>query len=255
MTNHPTDEDLILHFYGESRLDQTTRLEAHLAGCAECRAAWENLSDTMTLVDTAAIPEPPDGFERVMWAQVQAALPAPRAAASGWSWWRLAPVSGLLAAVMVLLAVSASAPPPSPMPADLAVAEDAARAFEVRERVLLTALDSHLEQSEMLLVELMNAPDVDEREIEFEQATADDLVASGRLYRVTAAEQGAMALVQMLEDLESVLVDVARGPSTVGRTEMASLRARIDGEDLLFKVRAATNEVRGRQQAMFAVSQ
>lgn len=255
MTHHPTDEDLVLHFYGEGRPDAAARLEAHLAACPRCRTAWEDLSDTMTLVDSAPAPEPPEGFERVMWARVEAALPAPRPRASAWSWWRVAPVSALLGAVVVLLAVTASAPMSSPAPVEMAVADDAARAYEARERVLLTALDTHLEQSEMLLVELMNAPDADQREIEFEQATADDLVASGRLYRVTAAEHGAVALVQMLEDLESVLVDVARGPSTVGRTEMASLRARIDGEDLLFKVRAATNEVRGRQQAMFAVSQ
>lgn len=254
MTWHPRDEDLILHFYGETRPADGAKVETHLRACLPCRSAWEDLSETMTLVDAAPMPEPADGFERIVWARVQSALPEP-ASAGGWSWRRLAPVSGLLAAVTVLLAVTATARLQSPGPPALLQATAASEAFQARERVLLTALDSHFEQTEMLLVELTNAPDADARELEFEQDTAGDLVADGRLYRATAAEQGAVAFVRILEDLESVLLDVARGPSTVGRGEMASLRERIDGEDLLFKVRAATNEIRGRQMAMSPVSQ
>ena len=255
MTWHPTDEDLILHFYGDSRPADRGRLDAHLGACALCRSAWTDLGETMSLVDSAAVPEPGTGFERVVWARVQGALPAPAPPASRWSLRLLMPVSGLMAAVMILLAVGLQDRLARPAGADVAApASSDGEAAAAQERVLLTALDTHLEQTEMLLVELMNAPDVDAHALEFERETADDLVASGRLYRMTAAEHGDGTFVRILEDLESVLVDVARSPTTVDRGEMASLRARIDGADLLFKVRAATNEIRGRQQAMFAVS-
>lgn len=257
MTWHPTDEDLILHFYGESRPADRGRLDAHLGACALCRSAWADLGETMSLVDSAAVPEPGTGFERVVWARVQRALPAPEALATRWSLRRLLPVTGLMAAVLVMLAAGLEYRLAHRAAADADVAAPATsdgEALAAQERVLLTALDTHLEQTEMLLVELMNAPDVEAHALEFERETADDLVASGRLYRMTAVEHGDATFVLVLDDLESVLVDVARSPTTVDRSEMASLRARIDGADLLFKVRAATHEIRGRQQAMFAVS-
>jgi hypothetical protein len=249
MTSHPTDEDLILRFYGESRPADAARLDAHIETCALCRNAWTDLSETLRLVDGVQVPEPDAGFERVMWARVQQGLPPVEAPV--WSFRRLAPLVGLAAIVIVLLNVTLSHRLATP---DVPVAA-ADPAGDIRERVLLTALDTHFEQTEMLLVELMNAPESDQHALEFERETADDLVASGRLYRATAAERGDETFVRMLEDLESVLVDVARGPATVDRSEMASLRARIDGEDLLFKVRAVTNEVRGRQQALWTVSE
>ena len=61
-----------------------------------------------------------------------------------------------------------------------------------RERVLLTALDDHFQRSEMLLIEVMNASASSSGdELGFERDTADDLVASSRLYRQTAANGNA----------------------------------------------------------------
>ena len=73
-------------------------------------------------------------------------------------------------------------------------------------------------------------------------------MASGRLYRMTAEQIGKQHLAAMLEDLEPVLVEVARSPEKVNRNDLKSLRSQIDDEGLLFKVRAVTNEIRERQQ-------
>jgi hypothetical protein len=119
------------------------------------------------------------------------------------------------------------------------------------ERVLLTALDGHLEQTELLLIELMNAPDdTDEIELAFERGAAEDLLSSGRLYRVTAHHQGDLRLAHVLEDIEPVLVDLARSPDHVDRGSLQSLQGRIEDQALLFKVRTAVNEVRERQQVL-----
>jgi hypothetical protein len=259
MTWHPTDEDLILHFYGESRPADGARIDGHLKACVLCRSAWSDLGETLRLVDAAGMPEPDAGFERVMWARVREALPPAAPPRMGWSTRWLAPALGLAAVVVALLSVGVEWRRTTQIADGMAAADAAVaaatRAGDVRERVLLTALDSHFEQTEMLLVELSNAPEADEHEMAFERETADELVASGRLYRVTAAERGDVDIVRMLEDLESVLVDVARGPATIDRSGMASLRARIDDDDLLFKVRAVNNQIRGRQQALFTVSE
>ena len=80
MTNwHPTEEDLVLHFYGETGPDEERRVDDHLASCSACRQSWTELGETLKLVDAATVPEPNEGFERVMWARVQQALPEPEA--------------------------------------------------------------------------------------------------------------------------------------------------------------------------------
>lgn len=253
---HPTDEDLVLHYYGEAPTAGAARLDAHLRDCPNCREEWMELGETLSLVDTADVPEPGPGFERVVWARLQPALGA-SPTTGGWLMRQWLPAFGLGAAVVVLVSLSFGwrlAHPATPEPASFAQAAGAAE-NQAQERVLWTALDFHFEQAEMLLVELMNAPESEARELEFERTAADDLVASGRLYRFTAEDTGDIRLARMLEDLESVLVDVARSPETVDRDGMASLRARISDGDLLFKVRAVTNDLRGRQQNVLTVSE
>jgi hypothetical protein len=59
----------------------------------------------------------------------------------------------------------------------------------------------------------------------------------------------------MLEDLERVLVEIARGPNELNQNDLNTLRAHIEEEDLLFKMRVVTDEVRRRQQAIATVSE
>ena len=100
--------------------------------------------------------------------------------------------------------------------------------------MLLTALDGHFEQTELLLTELLNAPEDAERRFGFERTTADDLVASGRLYRITAEQIGKQHLAAMLDELEPVLVDVARSPEKVEsqRSQISALANRRRGPAL-----------------------
>ena len=255
MSWHPTEDDLILHFYGEEP-DDAARLDAHLHACPSCHDAWMDLRETLSLVDSATVPEPPDGFERVMWAKVQQALPVVAPARSFWSWRQWAATTALAALVVAVVAVTMRTRPATPVTTNaqapvIGVGVQPAVAIgsetRTRERVLLTALDGHFEQTELLLTELLNAPDAG-GEFDYERMTADDLVASGRLYRITAEQIGKQHLANMLDELEPLLVEVARSPEKVNRKDLKSLRSQIDGEGLLFKVRAVTNEIRERQQ-------
>ena len=84
MTNwHPTEDDLILHFYGEGR-DNEARVDDHVHACPQCQEVWDDLTETLKMVDAAQVPEPDSGFERVMWARVSRELPDHRPA-SVWS--------------------------------------------------------------------------------------------------------------------------------------------------------------------------
>jgi hypothetical protein len=262
MTAHLNDEQLIQHFYGDGRVDLEPEIDAHLATCPTCSAAWKELRETLKLVDDGAVPEPGPEFERVMWARVQQALP-PRHERGGLlaffeahraaSW--LLTAAGLAAVLVVGIVVSGRLSPArrpdmsakTPAVVTFTSAREAARS---RERVLLTALDNHFQQSEMLLVEVMNAPPGGDDNFGFERQTADDLLESSRLYRTTAQLNGDVQFAQLLEDLESVLVEIAHSPEKVDRKDFNALRARIDDDNLLFKVRVVSQQVQDRQRSL-----
>ena len=252
MSNHITDDDLILHFYGEAS-SEAARIDAHLAECADCSGNWHALQQTLKMVDSCDAPEPPEGFERVMWARIQPSLPGPKAART--SWWSprvWAPVAGL-AAVITVAFVSGRLWPNAggPFASHGRPASDPqAEARAHRESVLLSALGDHFEQTEQLLVEIKNTPDARRVDLRFEQQTARDLVAAGRLYKATAEQTGDTQLAGVLDDLERVLVDVAAGPDQMNTKDLKSLRARIEDDSLLFKVRALTTAVREREKAL-----
>jgi hypothetical protein len=257
---HPSEDDLILHFYGEGPPASEQRIDDHLRSCISCRAAWSELSGTLKLVDAARLPEAPSGFEGVMWARVEQALMRPIAPPrrSIWSLKQLVPLGALAAlivAAVALAVMSQRQPAATGAPVTgTSAATVAARPDRTPERVLLTALDSHFEQTELLLVELMNAPDGAASDLDFERSTADELVSSGRLYRATAERTGHLQVVQMLDDLEPVLVEVARSPEKVDKKEFKIWRDRIGDADLLFKVRVVGNEIRERKQDLNAVT-
>lgn len=247
MNQHISDDELILHFYGEAP-GEAARIDAHLHECGECSDNWALLQSTMQMVDGAEVCDAPAGFERVMWARIQPQLPQKAAKLSWWSPRVWAPIAGL-AAVIAVAFVSGRLWQRAGSPAAPAGTE-AADARTVRERVLLSALTDHFEQTENLLVEIKNAPDAKRVDLSYEQNAARDLIAAGRLYRETAKMNGDLELSSVLEDLERVLVDVAGSPEHMNTQDLKSLRARIEDDSLLFKVRALTNAVREREKTL-----
>ena len=176
------------------------------------------------------MPEPPADFERVVWARVQTAIAGAGSADRRWTWrqggcrrarWRQGPWLGWAVA---LVNKGGQSHPGSPNRNRLS----RRRTTGVRDRVFYTALDRHFRQTETLFIELRNAPDRDS--LEFERVRADDLISDGRLYRLIAEIAGHPSLAQVLEDLEPVLVEVARGPERRAN-DRAWLRARIEEDD------------------------
>jgi hypothetical protein len=246
---HPSDDELILHFYGESAgMEQP--IDAHLASCPSCQDAWTGLTHVLALVDGATVPEPDASFERVMWARVQPSLPSRR---SRLSWLKV--LVPLAAAAVLIVGAFVAGRTWSSRTSATAMTAASAELATAHERVLLTALNDHFERSEMLLVEVMNAPDAKHMDLTFARATASDLVASSRLYRQTTEQHGDTRLTALLEDLEAVLIEVAHSPAEVSAANLKDLRARITDDSLLFKVRAVANEIEQRQQHMSSVSE
>jgi hypothetical protein len=243
LTGHLTDEELLLDFYDESSPIDRTRVRTHLEQCEECRALDQELRAVLTAVDTTPITEPPNGFERAMWARIEPLLPVEQPSRMRWQW--MVPRLAVAASIGVLLVAAFAAgrvwDGPTASAPDVAVVDST-----TPERLLRSEVEDHLERSQRMLVELVNADYTSGTPLQGDRARAADLVASGRLYRRSAEQVGDAEIGTLLEDLERVLVEVANGPADAAPEELSRLRQRIDDQDLVFRVRAVAREITER---------
>src|SRR4029077_15262001 len=124
------------------------------------------------------------------------------------------------------------------------------------QRVVLVAVGDHLERSQMLLVEIMNADGDAHGPINFsvEQAQARELLDSNHLYRVSAQQAGDPQVARLLDQLGRVLAEIANGPAEVSPGDLQQVRHTIQSEVLLFKVRVVGSEVNSRVRRPESVS-
>jgi hypothetical protein len=244
---HATEEELILHYYGEIAAD--TRVSSHVRSCAHCRQGLEELRNVLALVDAQVLPEPLEGLEQRVWARVQPAIGA--RAVSWWSrlfsttpkWAFAGGVAALVVAAFVAGRVTKidTTPRNTPQLAGRSAAENAGRVMDV-------AVGDHLDESQMVLLELLNADTSRMDSIEDEQLRARELVATNRLYRHTAVRAGDESVREVLDALERVLLEIANAPPDVSARELEALRADIEQRGILFRVRVVTAEMRAREQ-------
>ena len=93
----------------------------------------------------------------------------------------------------------------------------------------------------------MNTPD--RSDIATEQAWADDLLTTSRLYRRDAIDAGEQSVATVLDDLERSLIEIVHSPSHISAADLEQIRRRIDAAALLFKVRVLGDELRQRDAA------
>src|SRR5262249_1599962 len=114
-----------------------------------------------------------------------------------------------------------------------------------RNQILLVVVSDHLDQSERMLMEVANADA--KRTLDMSEASrrAEDLVASNRIYRLTAQQRGETRIASLLSDLEPVLLELAPAGQSLTPAEVAALQKRIDDKGLLFKVRVVSAQTKG----------
>ena len=250
---HVTDEDMVMHYYGEA--DGLPQTGPHLAECEECRHRFDELSRALQAISAADVPERGDGYGSEVWARIRPQLEAPepegwaRRVAAIFTWPRLA-AAGAIAALAVAAFVAGRSTAPRPAATHAAAAPETAA-----ERAMLAAVGSHLERSYVVLTEIAHRNGGGPVDISPEQATAVDLVAANRLFRQAAAWNGDAAVAAVLEDLEGVLVEIASSPSPAPQEDLARWRDRIESRGLLFKISVMGSRVRDRQKDAAAASQ
>jgi hypothetical protein len=247
--NHLTEEQLILHYYGEEG-DAATPADAlaaeqHLEMCADCRGIYASLQRVLNVVDSLPVPERAPDYGAQVWRQLAPQLPARRRLSLPVFAWHWAAAGAAFAALMVAAFIAGRMyQKPHSAPAILAAKTDP----QARERILLVAVGDYLERSQMVLVELANASAKGPLDISAERDRAGDLVTESRLYRQTAAHTGNTAVANVLDDLDRVLIDIANGPSEISPGELEKLRRRLEAEGILFKIRVLGSNVRNQEE-------
>ncbi len=246
---HYSEDDLVLHYYAEDG----RRRGADRAPPRDVRRVRRGVPGARRpLLQALAAPEPPergDEYGLEVWQRIRHQLPEP--AAPGWTaWlgWRPLGLAAAAASLIVAAFLAGRLSPRPPAPARPAAAEARDSAADASTRIRDAAIGDHLERSERVLLDLMNArgPDADVRD---EQAWAEDLINSNRLYRDAAVRAGDTAVAGVLDELERSLLEIVHGPSTLTPDELQALRVRLDAAALLFKVRVLHDELRGRETA------
>lgn len=238
--NHLSEEQIVLHYYGDA--EEAAEVERHLAACSECRAEFVRVQSTLKQIEPLEVPEPPASFEEKIWLNVRDRLPEKggflrRLFGTQQKW-------ALAGAMVMLLAAAFLAGRFWPRPVPPVAKQEPTQVNP--QRVVLVAVGDHLERSQMLLVEIMNADTKGPINFSSEQAEARELLDSNHLYRVSSQQAGDPQVARLLDQLGRVLAEIANGPAEVSSEDLQQVRHTIQSEGLLFKVRVVGSEVNSR---------
>ena len=250
---HYSEDDLTLYYYGEAR--RRDAIERHLEGCPACASVYRDISGTLAMIAPPEAPERGDQYGLEVWQRIRHQLPERPE-----PWWtpfvtRDRLVFAAAAAMLVLVAFVAGRvwprQPPAAGPAGAVEIASGApgsiAAGDTRQRILLTSVADHLDRSERVLTDIMNAPA--RSDISSEQRWADDLLTTSRLYRQDAVDAGEQSVATVLDDLERSLLEIVNSPAKISAADLEQIRRRIDAAALLFKVRVMSDELRRREDA------
>ena len=250
---HFTDDDLTLYYYGEGR--RRHDIERHLESCPGCAATYREIAATLAMIAAPEVPERGDQYGLEIWQRIRHKLP--ETGFSGFSrFWGFSGF-GLAAAALLMIGafVGGRAWQRSATPAATSAANPSNPEHQGnvenhenrgRSQILFTSVADHLDRSERVLTDIMNAPRGD---ISTAQRWADDLLDASRLYRQDAVDAGEGSVASVLDELERSLLEIVHSPSRISAADLDQIRRRIDAASLLFKVRVMSDELRTREDA------
>lgn len=234
----PSEEELILHCYGEGA--DPTSLAARIAASPDAARRHAELLRLFAAIDGAEDSPAPAGLEEELWQRLRPQLDRARPLARvyrladrGRRWLPAAAAAVLLLAIGYLAGRMAPEVAPPRAPA-------AVLSAEARQRLLAETLAEHLERSQRLFTELANLPPDDGGDLAAERQAARELLAESRLYRTAAQRGNREGVAALLAQMEPVLLDLANLPAEPSAADVEFLRRRIEAQGLLFKTRVAS---------------
>jgi hypothetical protein len=248
---HYTEDDLILYYYGEHR--RRVGVEQHLADCGSCRALYQDITASLALVVDPEVPARGDQYGLEVWQRIRHQLPEQEA--PWWAVWtrphRLALAGAAAVLLLAAFVAGLSWPRADPQVQTTHAAPDVLPDPDAGERVRLAAVSDHLEQSERVLLDFVNAYGTADQpaDVSSQQQWASDLISANRLYRDASTAAGDDTVAAVLDELERSLLELVHGPATLTPRELDHIRLRLDAAALLFRVRVLSEELRERELA------
>jgi hypothetical protein len=246
---HLTEEEMIAQVYGEG---DTTTVEWHLEGCAECSRAYAALESDLAEMKFAEPPELDAFYGERVWASLSGSLRAYEPRKRKWLGGGLWRGLSYAAACVLLLAFAfiggrlweqkrahnaAAINPQQKRPPVVPVPQ--------RERVVVVVLSDHLDRSERLLMELKHADAGSPEMISPLRDEARSLLAANHICRQHARPHDDPELATALDRLDHLLDELANQPGGLNMATLARLQDETNADGLLFEVRV----LRSRQPA------
>lgn len=224
---HLSDDELIELYYGEG----TGAASAHLKACRECSRRNTDLTRSMEEIRPAAVPQRSADYGERVWQNLRPQLIPYEKKAPAWAGWR--PAIMAVGCAILLAAVFLGGRYWERNTTQKASVTDNPQAGQ---RVVLVVLSDHLDRTERLLVQLEHSQSTDRTEDQQLQSQARELLASNRLYRLTASNAGDSALAGALDRLEGVLAEIANNPNLTA-ADLQRVRKDMNTRGILFEIR------------------
>jgi hypothetical protein len=227
---HLSEDELIEHYYGEATGD----VDAHLKACRECSAHYAKFSRSLDAIGSTAVPQRGADYGDRVWERLSTELIPYQKKASGWRGWANWRAAALLVGCTMALSIvflggryweriTTKKP-------------DIASTPQATQRVVLVVMTDHLDRTERLLVQLEHAGSRDSGDNAQLQSEARELLASNRLYRVSASNGGDSQLAGALDRLEGVLAEIANDPKLTA-ADIDRVRDDMNTKGILFEIR------------------
>jgi len=227
---HLTEDELIEMYYAEG----TSAASAHLEACRECSRKYAEFSRSLEEIRPAAVPQRSANYGEQVWEALRPQLIPYEKKAAGWRGWAGWRATAIAVGCAMLLAAAFLGGRYWEWSTTKRVS--VTESPQATKRVVLVVLTDHLDRTERLLVQLEHSQSLDRTENEQMQSEARELLASNRLYRVTASNSGDSQLAGALDRLEGVLAEIANDPNLTAR-DLQRVRKDMNTKGILFEIR------------------
>jgi hypothetical protein len=241
---HLIEDELIEVYYGEG----TSAANAHLGACRECARKYAEFTRSLEEIRPAAVPSRSANYGERVWETLRPQLIPYEKKTTGWRGWVQWRAAAIAVGCAMLLAAAFFGGRYSER--NTMKKADVADSSQATQRVVLVVLGDHLDRTERLLVQLEHSQSPDRTENDQMQTDARELLASNRLYRVTASNSGDAELAGALDQLEGVLVEIANDPNLT-EADLRRVRKDMNTKGILFEIRVlqARNHDQGTKGA------
>lgn len=239
---HLSEEELIAQYYGEAA--ESDNGVPHLRACRECAARFAELKRDLEGIRPAPAPDRNDSYGDQVWQALRPSLVPYERRSRSWLFGFQWKAAGLVAACALLMAAAFVGGRYWERRGSNVATHGGSVAPQSSQRVVLVVLTDHLDRTERLLVALDHADPGDAAENSELQSQARELLASNRLYRVSASEAGDPALAGALDRLERVLAEVANDPN-LSAADLERVRKEMNTEGILFEIRVLLSQTPG----------